>query len=164
MEVSSNNVFERNALTGNWAGMRFISSGNNKLRNNTMTSNTENFAILGAEPFYINDVDTSNTVDGRPIYYWVGMSDRTVPSDAGCVVLVNCVGATVEGLSLANNLDGIILVTCMNSVVANNTILQTNGGITTHGCINDRIIGNKIDCINAISVNGNGSQIINNRP
>jgi parallel beta-helix repeat protein len=162
IEISSNNVFEGNTLTGNWAGMRFISSGNNKLRNNTMNFNTENFAILGAEPCYINDVDISNTVDGKPIYYWIGLSHQSIPSDAGCVVLVNCVGCTVEGLSLAKNLDGIVLVTCMNSNVANNTILQTNGGITTHGCINDRIIGNKLDCINAIKVNGNGTQVINN--
>lgn len=162
VELTSNNVFERNTETGNWAGMRFISSGNNKLRNNTMNSNTENFAILGAEPCYINDVDTSNTVDGRPIYYWIGVSHQSVPSDAGCVFLVNCVGVIVQGLSLSKNSDGIILVGCLNCLVANNTIRETNSGISTHSSISTNIVGNNLDCINAINANGNGTRITNN--
>jgi hypothetical protein len=38
------------------------------LRNNIMTGNTYNFAVQGE---YEQDVDSSNMVDGKPIFYWV---------------------------------------------------------------------------------------------
>lgn len=41
-----------------------------------------------------NDVDTSNSVNGKPIYYWVNEHYKTVPSNAGFVILKNCSGIT----------------------------------------------------------------------
>lgn len=163
VEGSTDNTFEGNIVTGNWGGMQFISSFNNRLKENVMQDNTENFAITGDEISYINNVDTTNKVDNKPIYYWIGLSHTTVPLDAGYVILVDCKEVNIEGLILSKNHDGIVIVNCLNTYISNNTITQTNNGITTLRSIKDNIEGNNLNCINAINVNGNGSTIINNK-
>ena len=66
----------------------------------------------------MQDVDSSNTVDGKPIYYWVNMLDLIVPMDAGYVALVNCTNIIAENLDLRNNGQGILLVYTTNSTIA----------------------------------------------
>jgi len=80
---SYNNTLSENNVTNSWYGI-ILSSSSNILRNNIMTNNTYNFDGSG-----LNDVDTSNTVDGKPIYYWINETDKSVPNDAGYVALLN---------------------------------------------------------------------------
>ena len=47
-----------------------------------------------------NDVDSSNLVDGKPIYYWRYERDKIIPFYAGCVILYNCRNITVTNLIL----------------------------------------------------------------
>ena len=109
VESSANNIIADNVVKNNYGGIWLISATNNYLRANSMRDNDRNFGVSSTEfSTYINDVDSSNTVDGKPIYYWVDVSGRTVPSDAGCVVLVNCTAVSVQGLSLSKNKEGII--------------------------------------------------------
>ncbi len=104
-------------------GIYISESSKITLRNNSITDNTYNFRLYGDTlSALINDVDTSNTVDGKPIYYWVNETDRTVPSDAGYVALVNCTGITVENLNLTKNGEGVLLAYSRNSTIANNNI------------------------------------------
>jgi hypothetical protein len=57
-----------------------------RLRDDSMMNNTYNF---GDETLQVHDIDTSNTVDGKPIYFWVNQRDKQVPADAGFVALVD---------------------------------------------------------------------------
>ena len=57
-----------NTVTDNEYGIYLSYSSNNMLRNNIMTGTTYNFAVQGE---YEQDVDSSNRVDGKPIFYWV---------------------------------------------------------------------------------------------
>jgi len=116
---SWNNVILSNSFVGNRFGIALTKSPFNILRNNVMSDNWCNFAphtgYLESRLFLgPSDVDTSNTVDGKPIYYWVNVSNRAVPSDAGCVVLVNCRNITAENLELKNNYYGILLINSSN--------------------------------------------------
>ena len=125
--LSENNIIVSNDITGTRCGLALIGSPNNVLRNNTMAENSCNFAPwLTDEVHYSwrgpNDVDASNTVDGKPIYYWVNVSDRAVPSDAGCVVLVNCRNITAENLDIKNNYNGILLINSSNIFIRRNNI------------------------------------------
>jgi parallel beta-helix repeat protein len=125
--LSEGNIITSNNITGNMHGLALVGSTKNVLRNNKMTSNWCNFAPWRSF-FYEyswqgpNDVDASNTVDGKPICYWVNVSNRIVPSETGCVVLVNCRNITVENLELRNNFDGVFLVNSNNILIRRNNI------------------------------------------
>jgi len=140
MTCSSNNL-SGNSLTNNEYGIYISSSSNNVFRNNIMNNNTHNFGVQGE---YENDVDVSNTVDGKPIIYWVNQRDRTVPSDAGYVALVNCTNITVQDLNLANNGQGILLVSTTDSTITNNHIANTGNGIYIYESSSNIISGNNL--------------------
>jgi parallel beta-helix repeat protein len=139
---SSNNSLSENVLDGNWwhglefyhsnenkvvnnieinnknVGVFLFSSGNNFLRNNTMTSNSFNFRVSGeALEDFLNDVDCSNSVDGKKLYYLVNESGLRVPSDAGYVAVVNSSDVLVSDLSLSCNGQGVLFAYTSNSCV-----------------------------------------------
>ena len=126
---SYNNTITGNTVTDGVVGIELQDCANNVLRNNQMSNNRANFGVR-SYPTYrvVNDVDTSNTIDGAPIYYWVGEEDRTVPSDAGFVVLINCTRITLQNLHLSKNDQGILLFSTTNSTLTQNTIVSTRGG------------------------------------
>ena len=43
-------------------------------------------------------IDTINTVNGGPVYYYSGKTDFDVPSNAGQVILVSCARASIENM------------------------------------------------------------------
>jgi parallel beta-helix repeat protein len=99
-------------------------SSNTTLRNNKMAENTYNFGILNPWGFtnLINDIDVSNTVDGKPIYYWINKHNMTVPLDAGYVALVNCSNINVRNSNLTDNGQGLLLARTTNSTITQNKI------------------------------------------
>jgi thermitase len=131
LHYSEDNVLDSNRVTNSDFGLAITTSPNNTLRNNVMTNNTRNFALIKRENSKsvlnyawqaFNDIDASNTVGGKPIYYWIDRRNESVPSDAGCVVLVQCENITVENLDITNNLDNILLLATNNSRVSNNKV------------------------------------------
>jgi parallel beta-helix repeat protein len=131
---SSDNALSNNLLTSNQYGIYISYSYNNVLRNNRMNNNTYNFWIKGGyasdrENGYVNDVDASNTVDEKPIVYWVKAQDKVVPSDAGFVAFVNCTNVTASGLSLSNNGQGVLVVSTVNGTVTKNTVTKCGSGV-----------------------------------
>jgi len=110
-------------IKGFHTGIYLQESSKITLRNNNITDNNYNFRLYGDTLSDLtNNIDTSNTVDGKPIYYWINETDRTVPLDAGYVALVNCTSITVENLNLTNNGEGVILAYTRNSTIANNNM------------------------------------------
>ena len=74
-----------------------------------MNNNKGNFWILGAIGSwpdnisdYYQDIDTSNMVNGKPIYYWTDKKDapnncrNAEISNAGFVALISCNNITVK--------------------------------------------------------------------
>ena len=111
------------------------------MRKNEMVDNEFNFDVRGAGPsdFY-HDIDNSNTIDGRPIYYFTKynapnngrdfeISDATGFSDAGFVALVSCSNVTVKNLNIHDNSVGILLVNTTDSRISNNTLTNNKMGI-----------------------------------
>ena len=163
VEASPNNTLTGNTVQGNWGGLWLISAPNNKFKDNKMVGNVQNFGLSSNEPpHFLNDLDSSNTVDGKPIYYWINVLNRAVPAEAGCVVLVNCEDVKIQGLRLSKNKDGIVLAGTRNSVVADNIITESGSGITAYDSLSDIITGNNINANTAISVNGDGTKILSN--
>lgn len=110
-----------------------------------MSDNQRNFGVWGDLPFYFyHDIDSSNTVDGRPMYYWVGQQNRTVPLDAGYVALVDSTNITVQSLNLKNNGQGLLLVETENSLIMGNNVTNNSRAIYLMFSSNNTISENSI--------------------
>jgi parallel beta-helix repeat protein len=147
-----NNILENNLLTENYYGVYMSGSWFTVLRNNRMNNNICNFYIYDfvkmlppASDMFLNDVDSSNTVDGKPIIYWVNEQGKTVPSDAGYVALVKCTNMTVQNLNLSDNGQGILLMSTTNSLIAQNHVSHTDWGIFTYNSSNLLITKNNLE-------------------
>ena len=126
----SNSIIGNTAKSNRFMGILLGTSSNNILRNNEMVSNPENFGVWGISiSDFINDVDTSNTVNGKPVYYWINQHDRQVPADAGFVAVVNSSNIVVRNLMLTNNDHGIYFAYTHNSYIESNTITNNTAGI-----------------------------------
>jgi len=142
---SNNNTISGNNITDNHAGIYLSYSSNNMLRSNTMDNNERNFGVYGdARSYFLNDADASNTVDGKPVYYWINKQDMVVPLDAGYVALVNCTRITVKNLNIINNREGILLVSTTNSTIIKNNMASNDCGIRLEWSFNNTISGNNV--------------------
>jgi parallel beta-helix repeat protein len=124
---STSNTLSDNSLTSNAnGGLWFNFSSNNRVFGNNISGSKLGFGFIGnAAEDFMDDVDSTNLIDGKPIYYLANISDSTVPSDAGYVALVNCSNIIVQNLNLANNINGLVTANCVN-VTAQNLNLQGN--------------------------------------
>ncbi len=145
-EDSSSNIITGNNASYNFGGgIGLANSGNNTLRNNVMSGNGYNFEAEGESySDFDNDIDTSNLVDGKPIYYLVDASDTVIDSatNAGTVYCVNCDNVTVKDLTLAKNGEGICFYNTSNSSINNNHIENCFDGIALFSFSNNSITGN----------------------
>jgi len=142
---SKNGIVGNNITENNDNGILFNCSSNNTLRSNSIADNRHSFAVEGEEfSHFVNDVDASNTVNGKPIYYWVNKQDLTIPLDAGQVVLVNCTSITVQNLNLTNNWQGVFLAYSNNASIRQNNIRNNKYGIYLYGSSNNNIVEDNI--------------------
>jgi parallel beta-helix repeat protein len=149
---TSSNTLTENTITNNEYGIYIAYSPNNVLRNNRLNGNEYNMwvdcLLSNQGSAFINDIDTSNSVDGKPVYYWVSEKDKSVPSNAGYVALVRCLNITVQGLNLSHNGQGILLVETNNSSVTGNIITYNNYGVALFGmyepCTNNTVSQNQV--------------------
>jgi parallel beta-helix repeat protein len=144
-----NNVVVNNTVENNEYGIDFYGdSHNNTLRDNNMIGNEYNFGIIlrGESIFSLlnNDVDPSNIVNGKPVYYWINKQNAQVPSDAGYVLLYNCTNISVNDCSLSNNIEGVLAYDSNNTEIGENTIENNAYGIFTAKCQNNTLTGNKL--------------------
>ena len=127
---SEDNSICGNTVTNNTYGIRIEVSSNNTLRNNDMTGNEYNFGLQGSsEEDFMNDVDGSNTVDGKSIVYLVDKQDliidpQTYPN-TGYVAVVDSKNIIVRNLEMANNEQCVIFAFTDNSLIQNVTITNS---------------------------------------
>jgi len=142
---TDNIVLENNVANNLNTGIDIDDSSGCVLRDNTIVGSRYNFGIGGYSlSGFVNDVDVSNTVDGKPVYCWVSEHDRRVPLDAGYVALVNCSGITVQNLNLSKNWQGVVLAYTTNSTITQNKMANNGDGIDLFSCTSNDISGNNI--------------------
>lgn len=123
---STNNSVSENNITNNFFGIAIKYCSNNTFKNNIMANNTYNFGIWAISlPQFLNDVDDSNTVGTKPIYYWINRHDSNIPSDAGCVVLVNCTNIRIQNVNISRNWQGVIFAHTTNATISESNITNT---------------------------------------
>jgi len=132
-DSSNTEMYENDVIANRLYGVILHWSSNNILRRNNIADNQYNFGVWGANlSDFINEIDASNMVDGKPIYYWINKQDRDVPVDAGYLALINCTGITIQNLNLAKNGQGILLVFTTDSTITENKIQDNDYGIWIH--------------------------------
>jgi len=148
IQSSPNNTLKNNILTNNLgSGILIFASSNSILRNNSISGGFSNFGVWDPDellPNFVQDVDTSNIVDDKPIYYWINEKNKKVPSDAGCVSVINSSNVTAANLNLTNNYHGILFFHTTNSSILNNNITANSYGIKLCYSSNNTISENKV--------------------
>lgn len=162
----NNNTFNGNAVINNaWQpessplpepdlfGIFLSYAHSNTMRNNTIVDNGFNFIVVGDSlEHFVQDIDASNTVDGRPIYYWVNRQNEQVPLNAGYVALVNSSNITATGLTLKNNYEGILLAYTLNSSITDNNMTSNKHGIRLVNSSNNILARNNITANEAFNI------------
>ena len=141
----NNTIIQNNKITQNYVGLLFYQSSNNLFRNNTIVENIYNIGVFGQDilEHYLQDIDTSNTVEGEPIYYWINHENEQVPLDAGFVALINCTNVSVQNLNLKNNFNGLLIAYSSNTTIQNNNITNNGYGVNIwYGSYDNQIIEN----------------------
>ena len=108
-----------NQVTDNGVGISILGSGGvrSTFRNNILENSTKYNLELNATVYDQLDLDTTNLVDGKPVYCWTGRSGETVPLNAGQVTLINCLNITVRDLELVKNWANVQLIRSTNCTV-----------------------------------------------
>jgi parallel beta-helix repeat protein len=134
----------RNTICNNIFGVKIDSgSCNNTFRDNILVNNEFSLVNEFANTEQaMNDIDSSNTVNGHPIYYWINKHNAEVPQDAGFVMLVNCTEVVVRDLNLTGS--GLWLVNTSDSMIVNNTFSGNLFGIGLWSSSDNNLIGNNI--------------------
>jgi parallel beta-helix repeat protein len=173
------NVIESNVISNTGDAIYIYFGGNNTIRNNSMSSVGSGIYIWG--PFnilrsntitnhqffgltvygdYFQDIDTSNTINDKPIYYLMNQKDLVIePStfpNVGYLGLVNSQNITIQGLDLEKNADGVLFVNTTDSAIQNTIVRQNGRGITLLSC--QRINVSR----NTVSENGFGGIYLSN--
>jgi parallel beta-helix repeat protein len=146
--IGSNNTISFNEVSNNEFGIHIDHSCNNTVIGNIATNNTiYNFGLFGNEPSHFqNSIDTSNLVDGKPIYFLENVADTVYDSttNAGTVYLINCANITLKDLTITKNLFGVFLWNTSRSRIEN--VTATNNywaGITCDDYSdNDAVVDN----------------------
>lgn len=110
-----------NQVMSNGVGISVYGGGavNGTLRNNDLRNNSIYNLDLNSTLYDKFDMDTTNAVDGKPVYCWVRHLDETVPSNAGQVTLFNCSNVVVQNLELMKNSVNLQLINAVNCTVEN---------------------------------------------
>ena len=141
------------------AGIYLFYSSDNLLRNNTISNNTYNFGVYGDDiSYYYQDIDSSNTINGRPIYYIKDQNNLVFDNitDIGYLGLVSCNNiqinnlnlygmllantgySTVSNCDLYNSIDGILMLLSSNNNVTNCTVYNNFYGVLLSESSNNR--------------------------
>ncbi|MCW4016075.1 MAG: right-handed parallel beta-helix repeat-containing protein [Candidatus Bathyarchaeota archaeon] len=144
---SNGNNISNNIVSNQSTGITLAGS-NNVLRANKISNSNLNFNLNWDSSWdlsdFINDIDSSNTINGKSIIYWVNKQDEKVPEDTPFLVLVNCANITVENLKLSQNMQGIILVATTNSKIQRNSVQVQKDAIllfsSTINTVNDNTL------------------------
>lgn len=163
-----NNTLYDNTASNNEEGIYLDGVENCILRDNSINNNIYNFNVEGGG---VHDIDTSNTINGKPIYYLIDQENIVIDSswNAGYIGVVDSDGITVRDLTMTGNGQGILFYevedsriedvnainnTCGICLIGSSDILLKNNNAnsnTEYGLFVDWEYDNSIDTSNAVN-------------
>lgn len=142
---SNNNIIVGNTFASNKIDIALDCSGNNEFKNNQLNSKNSNLKVsYHSYSDFIQNIDISNKIRDKPIYYWFDEQDKAVPLDAGFVALGNCKNITIQNLNISNNSAAIIMYSTSDSSVSENLLANNDIAISLHDCVNLSLTNNVV--------------------
>ncbi|MCK4444887.1 MAG: right-handed parallel beta-helix repeat-containing protein, partial [Thermoplasmata archaeon] len=161
------NTIDGNVFMDNWLSIELFRSLGDTVTNNTISDSDLGVYLYDSEDIVVlnnsmirsgiliegynlaswdsHTIDTSNTVNGKPVYYWKNVSGGSVPSDAGQVILANCTRVAIENQTLSNGSVGILLGFSWENTIANNTLSSNkHSGVMLESSTNNIVASNKV--------------------
>jgi len=126
LHSSSDNIITNNNIT-NSSIISLRGSSGTKISGNKMVGSRSGIFIKSnkLEHWNTQDIDTSNTVNGKPIIYWKNQIGGTIPAGAGQVILANCTNLVVENQNISVDGVGIGLGFTSGCTITGNNIFST---------------------------------------
>jgi len=171
-----NNTLEDNMIVGNLPtsiGLLFICSSNNTFRNNALVNNSYCNLILEPAyfPWYVQDIDISNTVNGKTIVYLfekqnVMISPDNYPEEIGTLYLINSTNTIVEGFNISyseiskcSGADANVWLIYNTNVTIQNNIIHGSDGIFLSSSQRDIFIYNNTIHDTGCGIDGWGERV-----
>ena len=162
-----------NTVKNNLDGILLSNSSNSILKNNIMTENSYNFGVMSEDlSGYLNNIDASNTINGKPIRYLTNQHNQTVDqsmfSNLGYLALINSTNLAVRNLTIVDNREGILLAYTTDSTIENVTVKSNKYGIRLDHCYSSIItkirsgsndVGILVSYSNESKIDGNELQL-----
>ena len=162
---SNNNSISNNNCSNNGDGIYLDFSNNNKLKGNIMLENgivIEGYSLSD----YTHEIDISNIVNGKPVYYWKDVEGGRITDGAGQLILVNCTNIAIKNQSLNNASVGIQIAFSSFITIKNNKCSNNRDGIhlwySNKNSISNNNCSNNEDGIHLIFFSDNNSISNNN--
>ena len=121
---SDNSTISNNTIINNTYGIYLYYSSNCTLKSNNLTNNQRSFFVEGGGSNLIHNIDgNNNTINNKPIYYWISHSNETInlSSNPGYIAVINSQNITIQDLNMSYNGQGIFLDNTSNSRIINVT-------------------------------------------
>jgi parallel beta-helix repeat protein len=144
--TSHNKLLNNTANYNGNLGIELQRSPYNMLSNNKANSNYySGIRVYGEKKKdYQNSIDTSNTVNGKPVYYFYDIHDQTISGlDTPHLTVASGTNIIIENNKIDGGL-GIHLAFVTDSTVTNNIISNTRCGITLVFSSNNKIENNRL--------------------
>ncbi|PSQ14025.1 hypothetical protein BRD02_10900 [Halobacteriales archaeon QS_8_69_73] len=118
---------ESNCFVDSNLGLSLARSQNHVLRNNEMRDNQVGMEVVSG---YDHDIDRSNTVNGKPVYYLRDETGTTIGADVdpGYLAVVDSTDVTIRDLTLTG-IGGLPVAGSTDVTVADVTVRNSSGGL-----------------------------------
>lgn len=141
---SNDNTIVNNTCSSNGeVGISLVNCYSNILRNNKIVGSGIEFGGKDLLSWNTQDIDVSNTVNGKSLCYFKNATGGTVQAGAGQVILANCTNMVVENQDLCDTSIGIQLGYSSNNLLLNNNCSRDIHGVSlyysSHNTINNSI-------------------------
>jgi len=166
LKDSNHNTIKDNVVDTNSKAIRLSRSHHITMENNTLTN--EGLKIIGSSLEYWNthNIDASNTVNGRPLYYLSNRTGGSIPNDAGQVILANGSLLVIENQNWSEMIAGIQVgfsqfITIANSTCSNNNFYGIDLSYSDNNIIINNTCNNNVD-YGIVLDYSHGNSVINN--
>ncbi len=145
--VMNNNVTGNIIYSNIYDAISLTGCMNMKISGNIMNENGIYIQGFGPTMWHYNshEIDTSNLINGKPVYYFKDKTGGTIPPGAGQVILGNCTDIIIENQYLTNGTVGIQLGFSSNNHIFNNNISYNRRfGVLLHYSDNNTLDDNNV--------------------
>ena len=126
---AENNIITNCQISNNaLLGLHLFNSANNTIQGNNFIS--DGIVIAGSLEDCNQNIDTTNTVNGKPLYYFLNEKDMTIDGwDIGQLILVNCTGFSIKNIEISGTDSGITMISSSYNSISNCTIFDNLFGV-----------------------------------